>query len=171
MPVTFAIALAVCAVACATDLAARRIPNILTVGSALAGVAYHAVDSGASGAATALLGWLAGIAVFFVPFVLRGMGGGDVKLMGALGAWLGAAGVVWVALYTGVAGGVLALAVAAYRGYLRQALDNVSLLLMHWRVAGPRRLDEITLEHSRGPKLAYAIPIFVGTLVAAWRHS
>jgi prepilin peptidase CpaA len=111
------------------------------------------------------------VAFFFLPFALGGMGGGDVKLMGALGAWLGAASVVWVALYAGMAGGVLALALAAYRGYLGTALRNLWLLLTHWRVVGARPLVSLTLEGSAGPRLAYAVPIFVGILVTTWLHS
>ena len=43
-------------------------------------------------------GWLLGAALFFLIFALRGMGAGDVKLLAAVGAWLGPAQVIWVAL-------------------------------------------------------------------------
>ena len=59
-----------------------------------------------------------------MPFALGGLGGGDVKLLGALGAWLGVTNVVWLALYTGVAGGVLALVVALWRGLSRAGGDE-----------------------------------------------
>jgi prepilin peptidase CpaA len=55
---------------------------------------------------------MVGVAVFFVPFALRGLGAGDVKLLGAIGAWIGPAAVVWTALYTGIVGGVLCVVVA-----------------------------------------------------------
>ncbi len=64
-------------------------------------------------------------AIFFVPFALRGLGGGDVKLLAALGAWVGPTDVIWVALYTGVAGGLLAIGTALANGYLRTALANI----------------------------------------------
>jgi prepilin peptidase CpaA len=171
MPPTYAIALTVGLVACVTDLRSRRIPNILTFGSALAALFYHLALGGMAGLTGAAVGWAAGVAFFFVPFALGGMGGGDVKLMGALGAWLGAAATVWVVLYTGVAGGLLAIVVAAYRGYLGTALKNIWLLLVHWRVTGLRPLGELTLEGSSAPRLAYAVPIFAGTLVTTWLHS
>ena len=155
-------------VACITDLRTRRIPNVLTFGAAAAGLAFHALLPQGDGLVGAVLGLVVGIAVFFIPFALRGMGGGDVKLLGALGAWLGVSEIVWLALYTGVAGGVMAIIVSLASGYLGQALSNVKLLLMHWRVAGLRALPEITLEGSTGPRLAYAIPIFAGTVVAVW---
>ena len=123
---------------------------------------------GGSGLLTASAGWLAGVAFFLLPFALRGMGGGDVKLMGALGAWLGPGLALWVALYAGIVGGVLAVLVAAYRGYLRTAFSNMWLLLTHWRISGLGPLGDLTLATSKGPRLAYAVPMFIGTVMTLW---
>jgi prepilin peptidase CpaA len=106
--------------------------------------------------------------VFVVPFALRGLGGGDVKLLAALGAWLGPTEVVWLAAYTAIAGAVMALVIATAHNYLGTALRNLWLLLCHWRVAGLSALPELTLERSDAPKLAYALPIFCGTVVTLW---
>jgi prepilin peptidase CpaA len=163
-----AIVLLVGFVACVTDLRSRRIPNVLTFGAAGAALIYGLVVGGWWGLAMAALGWVIGAAAFFIPFALGGLGAGDVKLLAAMGAWLGPAGAFWLALYTGVAGGVMAIAVALGTGYLRQAFSNVSLLLMHWRVAGLRSLPEISLEGSKGPRLAYALPIFAGLVATLW---
>jgi prepilin peptidase CpaA len=165
------IALAVGVAACVTDLRSRRIPNVLTLGSALAAVAYGGVTAGLPGVLSACGGWLLGVACFFLPFALGGLGGGDVKLVGALGAWLGPAATIWVVLYAGVAGGVAAVVVAVARGYLRTALRNVWLLLTHWRVSGIAPLDGLTLTGSRGPRLAYAVPILIGTAMTVWLRS
>jgi prepilin peptidase CpaA len=86
----------------------------------------------------------------------------------ALGAWLGPSQVVWVAIYAAMAGGVLAVAVSLARGYAATLFRNIWLLLTHWRVGGIRRFDALTLEHSRGPRLAYAVPIAVGVLCSFW---
>jgi prepilin peptidase CpaA len=154
--------------ACVTDLRSRRIPNVLTFGAAAAALVYGAVTGGFSGFGSAALGWLIGTAAFIVPFALGGLGGGDVKLLGALGAWLGPIGAIWVALYTGIAGGVMAVAVALATGYFRRAWSNVQLLLMHWRVFGLRPLAEVSLDRSEGPRLAYALPIFAGLMATLW---
>lgn len=161
-------ALTSAAIACAIDLRSRRIPNWLTFGAAGVGIAYHTVAAGASGIETAAGGWAIGLALFFIPFALGGLGAGDVKLVAALGAWLGPAQVIWLALYTGVIGGVLALVVACSRGYLRQAVRNIWLLLTFWRVSGLRPLPELTIQAGRGPKLAYGVSIFIGTVVTIW---
>jgi prepilin peptidase CpaA len=163
-----AIVVSVGLAACVTDLRSRRIPNVLTFGAAGAALVYAFGVAGWSGVASSALGWLVGAAVFFIPFALGGLGAGDVKLLAAMGAWVGPANAVWLGLYTGVAGGVMALAVALGTGYLRQAFSNLSLLLMHWRVAGLRALPEISLEGSEGPRLAYALPIFAGLMATLW---
>jgi prepilin peptidase CpaA len=160
--------LATATIACGWDLRTRRIPNALTFGAAAAGVAFQIAVGGWAGFGHSVTGWVVGLALFIVPFALGGLGGGDVKLLAALGAWLGPVETFWVFLYTGVAGGILALIVAIYRGYLRQALANIWLLLSHWKVVGVKPLTEVTLEGSRGPRLAYAVPILAGTVLALW---
>ncbi len=161
-------ALSIAVVACGFDLRTRRIPNWLTFGAAAAGLAFHFVSGGMSGAERSAAGWAVGIALLLAPYLLGGMGAGDVKLVGALGAWLGARDTFWLAMYTGMAGAVVALGVSAWHGYLRQALSNVWLLLTHWRVNGLRPVPDLTLATSRGPRLAYAVPILVGTVVMLW---
>jgi prepilin peptidase CpaA len=162
------ISLVLAAIACACDLRTHRIPRVLTLGGALAGVAFHVASGGWPGATASVAGWVVGIAILFVPFALGGLGGGDVKLLGALGAWLGPMNAIWLGLYTGVAGGAIALIVALSRNYLRQAMSNMFRLLMHWRINGLTPLADVTLQHSAGPRVAYAIPILVGTLATLW---
>jgi prepilin peptidase CpaA len=161
-------AICVGSAACVTDLRSRRIPNVLTFGAAAGAVVFHTVAPGGEGFLSATAGWLVGVAVMFLPFALGGLGGGDVKLLGALGAWLGPANALWLGLYAGMAGGAMAVVVALCTGYARQAFTNVWFLLQHWTVVGLRPLSEISLEGSGGPRLAYALPIFVGMLVAIW---
>lgn len=167
VPVT-AIVLCITFVACLTDIRARRIPNVLTFGGALAAFVYHTMMSGWPGVQTSVFGWLVGAAAFMPFFLLGGMGAGDVKLLAALGAWMGPGQVVWVALYGSIAGGVLAVCVALGSGYLRTALTNVRSLLTFWVLVGPRPMPALTLEQGTGPRLAYAVPILVGTVVTLW---
>jgi prepilin peptidase CpaA len=143
---------------------------LLTFGAAGAAIVFHALAPQGAGLWSAVAGWFVGALIMFVPFALRGLGGGDVKLIAALGAWLGPANAVWLALYAGAAGLVMALVVAAYYGYLRKAFSNVWFLLQHWTVNGIRPLEDISLEGSSGPRLAYALPIFAGLVMATWLH-
>jgi len=162
------VAVAIAAVACVYDVRTSRIPNFLTFGAALLAIAFHTFSGGGIGATPSLLGWLIGIATFFPIFALGAMGAGDVKLMGALGAWLGWQVVLLVALYGALAGGVFAIAVALRRRYLLQALRNVRALLAFWWFNGVRPLPELSLDATDGVRLPYALPIAAGLLVTLW---
>jgi len=155
-------------IAAGWDLRTRRIPNLLTFGAALGGIATHAYLGGFNGAAWSVGGWLVGFAFFFPFFALGGMGAGDVKLLAGIGAWLGPAATVWVALFSLAAGGIMGLMVALAYGYFTQALTNISWMFQFWRSEGPKPVPQLTLATHRGPRLAYAVPVFVGLMVTIW---
>lgn len=101
------------AIALVCDLWTRKLPNVLTVPTFCAGVLFHAVSgavrSGLSGAMhdlvrISLSGFAVGFGIMLVLWFVGGSGGGDVKLMGALGAWVGA----WLTLQVLVVGAVFA---------------------------------------------------------------
>ena len=162
------VALAIAACACVTDLRSRRIPNLLTFGGALAGVLFHGVTGSTHGLLVSTAGWVVGLMVFLLPFLLGGLGAGDVKLLAALGAWLGPREVAWLAAYAGIAGAITALGVGLFYSYLSQAFRNIFMLLMHWRVVGLRPLHEVSLAGSRGPRVAYAVPVLAGLIATIW---
>ena len=168
MNISAVAAVVVAVIACTTDLRSRRIPNWLTFGGAGAAVLYHLLFTGSSAALSGVLGWLLGAALFFPLFVLRGMGAGDVKLLAALGAWLGPQTTFFVAFYTTIAGGLMAVLVALYSGYVRTAARNVKFMLTMWWTTGVRPIEGLTLNDVRGPRLAYALPILAGLVVTLW---
>lgn len=157
-------------VASIADLQTRKIPNHLTFGAAAAALVFALVRAGLPGLGWSVAGWLVVVVLFLPFFALRGLGAGDVKLLGAFGAWLGPQNAIYLALFTGIAGGIMALVVVLLRGYLKQAFRNLWTLLIFWRVTGIRPLPELTLEHGRGPRLAYALPIAAGALTTLWLH-
>ena len=160
--------IAVAIVAAAWDLKTRRIPNFLTFGAAIAAVLVHLYLSGLTGGGWSIAGWLVGVAFFLPFFALGGMGAGDVKLLAALGAWLGPGPAVWVALFSLIAGGVLGLVVALGYGYWTQAFTNIGWMFRFWRSEGFKPVPEVTLATHSGPRLAYAIPVFAGLMVTLW---
>jgi prepilin peptidase CpaA len=161
-------ALVVALIGCATDLRTRRIPNVLTFSAATAAVVFHGIDRGLAGVGHSVAGFAVGLVLFLPLFALRGLGGGDVKLLAALGAWIGPGAAVWLALWTALAGGPLALILALSRGYLRKAAENVWSLLMFWRIAGLRPHPSLNLSTPGAPRLPYALPIAVGLVVTLW---
>jgi prepilin peptidase CpaA len=164
------IAIAIAIAACCWDVATSRIPNALTLSAAALAIVFHAFAPAGGGAWFPLVGLAAGLAVFFPMFALRAMGAGDVKLMAALGAWIGWKSIVFVALYGSLAGGVLALVVGLRRRYLRQAFSNLKLLATYWWVEGVKPLPALTLEAKNGVRLPYALAIAAGLAVTVWQR-
>ncbi|MFN2581500.1 MAG: prepilin peptidase [Candidatus Dormibacteria bacterium] len=160
-------AIAVAVAACAFDVARQRIPNTLTFGAGAAALVTAAVTGGVSGVGLSAAGWLTGLVLFLPVYALGGMGGGDVKLLAALGAWLGPVTIFHAALYTGIAGAVLAIIIMFTKQCTRQTLSNLNMMLLHWRVVGFAS-PPLTLETSTSPKLAYAVPMLIGTVIALW---
>jgi prepilin peptidase CpaA len=166
--VATSIAIAVGISACVTDLRQARIPNALTFPAALAGFAWHAWVGGTEGALTSAGGLGVGLLIWLPLYAVGGIGGGDVKLLAAFGAWLGPVDTLHVALAAAIAGGVFAVLVACRRRYMAQAWTNVCCAFMQWRLTGFGRVDGLTVSDSPGPRLAYAVPMLVGLGVTLW---
>jgi prepilin peptidase CpaA len=167
MTIAEAVAVAVVIVACVWDVRTSRIPNVLTFTAIGLAPAFHLIVGG--GASYATLGLLVGLAVLFPMFALGAMGAGDVKLMAALGAWIGWKAILFVALYGSLAGGALGIVVGMRRRYLRKALSNLRMLATYWWVEGVKPLPALTLEAKDSQRLPYALAIAAGLAVTVWR--
>ena len=158
------IVLAACAIAVATDLTSRRIPNALTIGLALAALALHATQGWAS-LAVSLAALATVMAVGLAAFSMGWLGGGDVKLAAAAAA-LGFPDVVPFLLYTAIGGGLLALAVALGTGRLRSVLHSITLVLRPIAYRGT-----VAVAPRRPIMLPYAIAIACGAVAVALSHT
>lgn len=161
-------ALCVAGAACVTDVASRRVPNALTVSAMAGALVLAGFESGWSGIGRASAGLAVGLLVYLPLFALRGMGGGDVKLMGALGALAGSSVIVWTALFAALAGGVMAVGLATAKGGLTRAFRNVGALIVYWRAAGLRVHPGLSIDTPGAMRLPYALPIAIGLVVALW---
>jgi len=170
MSVAEGAAVATVLAACFFDVSASRIPNVLNFTAATLAILFHSFAPAGAGWSSAMLGLFVGLAVFFPLFALGAMGAGDVKLMAAVGGWIGAISILHVALYGSVAGGVLALVVALRKRYLRQALTNVKLLATYWWVEGVKPFPALTIESTHSLRLPYALAIAAGLAVTIWQH-
>lgn len=161
---TLIAAVAVALTAAVTDARSRRIPNALVATGAIAGLLLSTWEGGVAGLQRSALGTLVGFCVFLPFFLLRGMGGGDVKLMAALGACLGPIAVLQTALVASLCGAFFALFVAARHGVLGRTLSGVGRLLGSWLTRGPRPSRELSLDNPKTLKIPYALPIAAGAL-------
>jgi prepilin peptidase CpaA len=150
-----------------SDARSRTVPNWLTVAGAVTGVALHSWLSGWGGLKVSLLGLGLGFLIFLPLFALRGMGGGDVKLMAAIGAMAGVSNTFVIFILTAVLGGLLALGMLLWRGGIGRAFKNVGHILAQLgRGKAPHEnRPELDIDQSSGLKLPYAIPMALGTLL------
>lgn len=141
------------------DVRQRRIPNWISLGGMLAGLALWTWHAGLSGLSISLAGLLLGGALFLPFYIARGMGAGDVKLMGAVGAFLGPYHVLAATIVVALLGGVIA-AWAAYRQKrLKAALRDTLLVVL--RQQSPKTLAQTT----RHDAIPYGLAIASGTLI------
>ena len=144
------------------DLRSRRVPNLLTMPLACAGVLLAVIGASGLTATDAVLGLLVGLGVMLPLHVLGGTGAGDVKLMAAFGALLGPAGVLGAFIRMAIIGGVIALGIAIQRGRLRETLNGTALLVA--------RVDGVAaaLEHPAvNNKCPYAPAVALGAALVA----
>ena len=148
------------AAAVVTDVRTRRIPNWLTGAIAAAGFGL-AFGGGTVTPLRAALGLLVGLVLMMPGHVIGATGAGDVKLMAAIGAVIGPDMALRAFLYSAVAGGVLAIAVALRRGVLASTLHDTSRL-----VTAPGEARTVIESGSRANRFAYGPAIAVGTILS-----
>lgn len=155
----------VLAVAVATDLHNRKIYNWLTFPAMAVGLLLSTAMGGLGGLESSLIGFFAGIVVFAIGFFLNAgyMGAGDVKLMGAIGLWLGWPSIIATVLYVTAVGGIMALLAAIYHGSLTRLFKNIYWALVGLAVGGNATIDA---KDSAAPALPYGVSIVLGTLLA-----
>lgn len=157
------------------DLRTRRIPNPLVFGGALLGLALNTLYPAGDGLYTAPFGGLgllwslaglgAGLGLLLPMYMLRTLGAGDVKLMAMVGAFVGPHAVLGCTLATLMAGGVLALVVAAWSGRLRALLRNTYHMGLHALFRGlGGETPRIEAPAEASGRLPYAVAIAAGTL-------
>ena len=163
------------AAACWTDTRSRRISNKLVLAGALTGIALNtflpqgsglfSTLPGGLGFLDAFSGFAAGLGALLPLYLLRAMGAGDVKLMAMIGAFVGPSSILGVVLMTFLAGGILAIAVASWKGVLFSALLNVRCMMINTMInslSGQSVQIEPVLA-TAAATLPYALAITAGT--------
>ncbi len=148
------------------DWRARRIPNWLTVPGLGAGLAANTLAWGWPGTKAALEGAALGLALL-LPFVLlRGLGAGDWKLMGALGAWLGPSRLIVVLLGTVFISGAMATVQMIRHGRVKETLSHVGVLLLILITFGVRgQRENLTLDNPGLMKLPFGVAAAASTVL------
>ncbi|MCL5289970.1 MAG: A24 family peptidase [Eubacteriales bacterium] len=157
------------------DVKTRKIPNWLTFTAAAAGLVGSLFVYGWAGALFSVKGMLAGICVFLVPFILGGMGGGDVKLMGAIGALKGVNFTLQTALFGALWGGIMALFAIFYKkkkeGNLKSLAAGLKLFLFTRGRVGKESIFEVdNPDKQERIYIPYGLAIFLGVITSYLVH-
>lgn len=151
---------ALVSMATAIDLRTRRIPNWLTLPSLAAGVVVNTVATGWSGFLQSAEGIALAVAMIAVLCWIRAMGLGDLKLCAAVGAWIGPASLVFALVIAAMAGGILAVGYATWRGNLGEVLGRTANLSL------PDPSKGFNDHHAEGFTIPYAPAIATGVIFA-----
>ncbi|NIS71316.1 MAG: prepilin peptidase [Proteobacteria bacterium] len=153
-----------------SDLRFQRIPNVLAFPTMIAALAYHGVNGGSEGLLFSAKGLGLGVTLLLLPYMMGGMGAGDAKLMGAVGAVVGPAGVFIAFLFTAIFGGIYGLALLLARPeYLKEVIKRCWAVLKAL-VYGKQIIYIPPVKNHKKPRLCYGVAIAVGTICSIfWR--
>lgn len=149
-----------------TDVTRREIPNVLSGAVFVLGVVLNSLSFGLLGFSSSLVGGLVALAFLIVPFTFGGIGGGDVKMMAAVGALLGPL-LVLNALAVGlILGGIVMMFHLAGLGRLREKL--ISTARMFTGAWSTKSFSPLHLSDSDATAvtLPYSVPLGLGTVAA-----
>jgi len=160
--------------AAVTDLAMRKIPNVLILSGLLLALILHLLAGQPWAPVTQwLAGCLAGFFLFLPLYLLRGMAAGDVKLMAMVGAFSGPLAALRIAVLSYLIGGVLALLLLLFSGRWRDSWRNLKQLCtpMLLRLLGVPLLPVPLAPSASVGGIPYGVAIALGTIgFVAWTH-
>jgi prepilin peptidase CpaA len=153
-----------------TDWRSRRIPNYLTVPGLLLGIAANSWLRGWAGAKDSLLGAALGLALL-LPFVLiRSLGAGDWKFVGALGAFLGPENLLTVLVLGILVNGLMAAIMVIRKKRFRETARNMGRMLagfLTMHLPGP----DLTLDNPELVKVPFGVAVAIAVVLYTTRQA
>ncbi|WHY76783.1 prepilin peptidase [Neobacillus sp. WH10] len=145
-----------------TDIRDRKILNIVTLPTILFAFIFHIGTQGMEGFLFSGKGFLTGLGLLIIPYLLGGMGAGDVKLMAAIGALMGTNFVFYSFIYTALIGGVIALVLIIKQKGLVNSMKSFFYTIVFFR----SNLGSMLLGKDKHSSISfpYGIAIVLGTL-------
>jgi prepilin peptidase CpaA len=147
------------------DQREKRIPNGLILSGLILGLVCNFYTSGMPGVLFSLQGLAAGIALLFIPFALRGMGAGDVKLLGVVGAFKGYLFAFHTFIAMALWGGLIAVILLINKGKLGKTLRGLwTGMILH--LFKMQKLQKTIKTNNSGISFPYALAIALGAVSA-----
>ena len=151
-----------------TDVMHNRIPNLLSLGGAVLGLSLQSWALGTDGLLAGLGGLSIGLLIFLPFYALGGMGAGDVKLMAAVGTFLGPLDTLWASAFTLMAGGLLGVLVLLLRRGGMVTLRRYGSILKCLLVTGRFSYVHPTPGEAAATRFPYALAIATGAITVLW---
>jgi prepilin peptidase CpaA len=161
---TIAITVAFVAICIATDVRTRRIPNLVCGLGMATGLALNTVHAGSAGLLASASGLLVAVALLLFPFAMGGLGGGDVKMMGAIGALLGPRTTLEGLLVGMAFGGAIMMVHLARQRRLRETVVNVGTMATASVLSGSLEPLRVSAAQPGAIALPYSVPLGLGTI-------
>jgi prepilin peptidase CpaA len=136
------------------DISSRRIPNVLSLTALLTGICWSFYSGGAQGLLNGILGFFTGFSIMFILYLLGMTGGGDVKIIAALSAYLSPVSSVYLIISIFICGGIYAVFTLIFSGKISQ-LNLIFGEFRNFRIVGT------------GLKRPYGIAIAMGVMALA----
>lgn len=150
------------------DLKERRIPNWLILIGLIMAFTCAGYESGLAGLFMSFKGMILGIILLIIPFAMGGMGAGDVKLLGMVGAFKGTAFVINTFLWMSLWGGLIALGILIYK----QELGNTFKRMLQGVMLSMLRVAKVTDSVSKEALtiyFPYALAIGLGAITSFFK--
>jgi prepilin peptidase CpaA len=159
-----AILIAVLVISAVSDYRFKKVPNIITFPAIAAGISMAFLERSFAGVSVSIAGLLIGMALLYLPYAAGGMGGGDVKLLGAIGAIKGP----WFVFITFLAMAIIGGFMAIFRiVFVLKSADMRTLGASVRTAYYTRNWSALEIpEYARKEKLPYAIAISAGAAVS-----
>ena len=157
--------LSILSISAIIDFRTQKIPNLITFPAVIIALLYHFFTNGIDGLIFSVLGITTGIGLLIIPYILGGMGAGDAKLMGAVGAILGTKSVFTAFLLSAFVGGIYALITILlnrkqFKGFIKNQLITLKLFVLTRKY-----IPDPVEENNKKPKLCYGVAIALGTFI------
>ncbi|SET59820.1 prepilin peptidase CpaA [Natronincola peptidivorans] len=147
-----------------TDIKKRKIYNKVLVPALTIGLLIHLWTGGWVGIKEALVGFIVGLCILLIPFLLGGIGAGDVKLLATIGAIKGATFALYTGIWMGLAGGVIAIGILLYQRELLSTVKSIGQGLKLMMISGFKIISfDNNVENNMFP---YGLAITIGAIMA-----
>jgi prepilin peptidase CpaA len=171
IPVPALVVLVCTAIAAVTDWKNFTISNSITLPLIVIGVFYHAISNDDIWLLDSVGAVCLVAAILFVPYLMGVMGGGDLKLMAAIGAWLGIRQTLYVLIASSIVAGLYALILLLQSAERKRTLLNFQVMYYKLRSLGAHlgpdeRIETLVGQEDRRRRvIPFGVMVAVGVII------